>query len=55
MAAKNTNRARNDKRAKRRRVRRAELRVIKEETSGQPPKSKPAPTAANESAGTVER
>ena len=55
MAAKNTNRARNDKRAKRRRVRRAELRVMKEQTNEQPPKSKPAAAAANEGVDTAER
>lgn len=55
MAAKNTNRARNDKRAKRRRVRRAELRVMKEQTSEQPPKSKPVAAAATEDLDTPER
>ncbi|MGH9697074.1 MAG: hypothetical protein ACRD5Z_23215 [Bryobacteraceae bacterium] len=55
MAAKNTNRARNDKLAKRRRVRRAQLRVIKEQTSGQPPKSTPVAAAANKGASTDER
>lgn len=51
MLSKNGNRARDDKRAKRRRVRRAQLRVIKKQTSGQSPKSEPAAAVANKSAG----
>jgi hypothetical protein len=55
MAAKNTNRARNDKLAKRRRVRRAQRRVMKEQASAQPPKSGPVAAAANKAFSTDER
>jgi hypothetical protein len=55
MAAKNTNRARNDKLAKRRRVRRAQRRVIKEQAGGQPPKSRPVAAAVNKGSSTDER
>jgi len=55
MAAKNTNRARNDKLAKRRRVRRAQRRVMKEQASAQPPKSRPVAAAANKAFSTDER
>jgi hypothetical protein len=54
MAAKNTNRARNDKRAKRRRTRREQLRVIKEQGKAQPSKSE-ATATANEGAGADKR
>lgn len=53
MAAKNTNRARNQKRAKRRRVRRAQLRAIRQQTTI--PTSKSEPLAANEDTGKIKR